>query len=349
MGWKVIITDDDQNVCECLKNLVNWERLGFDPPLLAYDGKAALALFAEEKIDFLLCDLKMPGMDGLTLTRNVYKKSPDTDVIFISGYEDFNTAQEALHFGVKSYILKPINRQTLNELEELLKSLILQKESMKVHESLFLPEKKRFFHEAIRKKDIKWLKDFMEQVFADGDAPAPLIADWIGDYLGREALIPMEAADIIVRGYLKKMSNMSENKADFLLQECEKLTERQERMEENAGSLAASARKYVLTHYTDVNLGVETLAADMGLSAGYISRIFAQDMGISLQEFIIQTRMHEAKRLLRETRETVVMIAEQCGFSDANYFSKVFRKHCGSSPKEFRESGINLAASENGI
>ena len=52
MGWKVVVTDDDQNVCKCLKNLVGWERLGCDIPYLAYDGRDALALFAEEKIDF---------------------------------------------------------------------------------------------------------------------------------------------------------------------------------------------------------------------------------------------------------------------------------------------------------
>lgn len=348
MGWKVIVTDDDQNVCECLKNLVRWERLGCDAPLLAYDGGAALALFAREKIDFLICDLKMPGMDGLTLMHILYEKSPDTDVIFISGYEDFNTAQEALRCGVKSYILKPINQQTLDELEALLKSLILQRESRRLRKSLFLPDKKQRFQDAIRKKDIEWLKDFIGRLFADGDSPAPLIADWIGDYLGREALIPVEAADIIVKQYLEKMSHMSGGKAVFLLQECAKLMERQERMEENAGSLAASIQKYVLAHYADSNLGVETLAVEMGLSAGYLGRIFAQDIGVSLQEFIIQTRMHEAKRLLRETRETVAVIAGQCGFSDANYFSKVFRKRCGSSPKEFRESGVAFAVPESG-
>ena len=201
MGWKVVVTDDDQNVCKCFKNLVDWERLGCDIPYLAYDGRDALAFFAEEKIDFLICDLKMPGMDGLTLMHNIYEKSPDTDVIFISGYEDFNTAQEALRCGVKSYILKPINQQTLDELELLLKSLILHRESRKLRKCLFLPDNKQNFHAAIRKKDNEWLENFIVRLFVDGDSPAPLIADWIGDYLGREALIPPEAADIIVKQY----------------------------------------------------------------------------------------------------------------------------------------------------
>ena len=342
MGWKVVVTDDDQNVCKCLKNLVDWERLGCDIPYLAYDGRDALAFFVEEKIDFLICDLKMPGMDGLTLMHNIYEKSPDTDVIFISGYEDFNTAQEALRCGVKSYILKPINQQTLDELELLLKSLILHRESRKLRKCLFLPDNKQSFHAAIRKKDNEWLENFIVRLFVDGDSPAPLIADWIGDYLGREALIPPEAADIIVKQYLEKMSQMSDGKADFLLRECTKLMERQERMEENAVSFTESVKEHVLRNYSDENLGVETLAAEMGFSAGYIGRIFARDVGVSLQEFIIQTRMHEAKRLLRETRDTVAVIANRCGFSDANYFSKVFRKRCGSSPKEFRESEVIL-------
>ena len=340
MGWKVVVTDDDRNVCECLKNLVNWEKLGCEKPFLASDGRAALQFFIVERIDFLICDLKMPGMDGLELMHEVYEKSPDTDVIFISGYEDFNTAQEAMRFGVKSYILKPINQQTLDELETLLKSLILQRESRQLHKSFFLPEKKQRFHDAIRRKDMEWLESFMKKLFVEGDSPAPLIADWIGDYLGREALVPMEAADVIVSQYMEKMSHLSEGKADFLLKECAKLMERQERMEENAGSQANAAQQYVLEHYADTSLGVETLAAKMGLSAGYLGRIFAQDMGISLQEFIIQERIHEAKRLLRETQETISVIAGRCGFSDANYFSKVFRKRCGSSPKEFRENSV---------
>lgn len=347
MGWKLMIVDDDRNVCECLKSLVDWSRLGCNMPVIAYDGRQALKILQKEAADFLICDLKMPHMDGSVLMREVRRFSPDTDVIFISGYEDFRIAQEAMCYGVKRYILKPINQQTLTELEGLLKSLIFQKKSKQLYRSILSPDMKQKFRCAIREKDTEWLEDFIGRLSDCEENYAPLIIDWIGDYLEHDAFMAAEAVDIIVKNYQMRLSGLRGGEGDFLLGECRKLMERRERMEKNAESLAVSIKKYVLEHYSDNNLGVETIAARMHLSAGYISRIFTQDVGLSLQDFIIQTRMHAAKRLLLETEWTITEISERCGFSDANYFSKVFRRKCGCSPKELREKHVKYGIQEN--
>ena len=85
------------------------------------------------------------------------------------------------------------------------------------------------------------------------------------------------------------------------------------------------------------DLSLSNLSAALNISGSYLSTLFKKEMGQTLTEFINQRRIDHAKHLLRATRLQIQTIAQHCGIMDVHYFSKVFRKHTGLSPKQYRE------------
>lgn len=85
------------------------------------------------------------------------------------------------------------------------------------------------------------------------------------------------------------------------------------------------------------DLSLRALAAAQNVNASYLSALFRKETGKTVTEYVNEKRMESAARLLRTTRLQVQTIAQHCGMSDVNYFSKIFKKHHGMTPKQFRE------------
>lgn len=73
-------------------------------------------------------------------------------------------------------------------------------------------------------------------------------------------------------------------------------------------------------------------------NASYLSSLFSKEMGVSLTDYVNLCRIHHAQRLLLGTNLPIKSIAEQCGFSDIHYFSRLFKKIVETTPKAYRES-----------
>ena len=100
--------------------MVPWEKYGFELVGEAADGEMALPLIRKSRPDILITDIKMPFMDGLTLSKLVKKEIPNIKIVILSGYDDFNYAKQAINIGVEDYLLKPITKKALLErLEEI--------------------------------------------------------------------------------------------------------------------------------------------------------------------------------------------------------------------------------------
>jgi CheY-like chemotaxis protein len=82
------------------------------------------------------------------------------------------------------------------------------------------------------------------------------------------------------------------------------------------------------------------IAVAVGVSDNYVSRLFFQELGLSPWDYLNRFRVYQAKELFRRTQGSVKSIANQVGFKDPKYFSRVFRKITGLSPSEFRERPI---------
>lgn len=104
---------------------------------------------------------------------------------------------------------------------------------------------------------------------------------------------------------------------------------------EYANAYVDRAIRYIKAHYSEV-LKVEELARLLGIDRMYLRNLFAEHVGMSTMEYIMNTRMTKAKELLGNDRLSVSDVASAVGYKDVLAFSKAFKKHVGVSPTEFR-------------
>lgn len=103
---KVLFVDDEILAMEYLQSLVSWEEHGYQVVGHALNGRKALEIFEKENPQIVISDIKMVGMDGLELTKQLKTKNPDVAVILLSAYKDFEYAQKGIEYGVSNYLLK---------------------------------------------------------------------------------------------------------------------------------------------------------------------------------------------------------------------------------------------------
>ncbi|WDU84647.1 response regulator [Caloramator sp. Dgby_cultured_2] len=108
-----------------LKAMIERKYLTYYNLYLASTVKEALIYFDNNKIDIVITDIRMPDEDGIAFMKKLKERNIKTNIIVLSGYDDFNYAVESLRYGVKDYLLKPINREelykTIDKIEENIK------------------------------------------------------------------------------------------------------------------------------------------------------------------------------------------------------------------------------------
>lgn len=102
--------------------------------------------------------------------------------------------------------------------------------------------------------------------------------------------------------------------------------------------IAGEIKRYIDQNYTR-NISLDTLAERFYFSREYIGRVFRAQYGRGVYEYVQQVRMERAMRLLKDDELSLQSIAEHLGYSNANYFSKAFRKYYGKSPSACRGRG----------
>ncbi|MDL2323564.1 response regulator [Ruminococcaceae bacterium OttesenSCG-928-A16] len=125
--YKAIIVDDEDIIVTGLSKLLPWQKYNCELVGTADNGEAALKLVRHYKPDILFTDIRMPGMDGLSLIAALRSEFPDMQITILSGYPDFECAQQAIRLGVSNYILKP---SKMDELEEALKKMTTRLNSL---------------------------------------------------------------------------------------------------------------------------------------------------------------------------------------------------------------------------
>ncbi|MCM1246062.1 MAG: response regulator [Roseburia sp.] len=110
---KVFLVEDEFIVREGIKNNIDWQANGFEFCGEASDGELAFPMIKKERPDIVITDIRMPFMDGLELSRLIKKEFPNTRIMILSGYEEFEYAKTAIQIGVEEYLLKPINSEEL--------------------------------------------------------------------------------------------------------------------------------------------------------------------------------------------------------------------------------------------
>ncbi|MBW7461521.1 response regulator, partial [Paenibacillus sepulcri] len=112
--YKLLIVDDEPTVRSGLQTYFNWSSFGIEVMGEADDGDVALEMIGMEQPDLILTDVRMPNMDGITLSRQISAHYPQCKIIFVSGHDDADYLKSALKVSAVDYIFKPVNLQELS-------------------------------------------------------------------------------------------------------------------------------------------------------------------------------------------------------------------------------------------
>ncbi len=131
---EILLADDEKAIAVTLKD--DLERAGHRVAVVG-DGLAAKELLATRRFDVVISDIRMPGMDGMSLLKHVREGYPDTEVILITGYGTIESAVEAMKSGAFEYLLKPFyNDEILLLLDRLAEIRDLRRENVELREAL---------------------------------------------------------------------------------------------------------------------------------------------------------------------------------------------------------------------
>jgi len=107
---RILVIDDERSIRNTLKDILEFEKYTVE---LAEDGFKALEMLQTKDFDVILCDIKMPGMDGIEVLQKVEEIKPDTPVVMISGHGNIDTAVESIKKGAYDFIEKPLDLNRL--------------------------------------------------------------------------------------------------------------------------------------------------------------------------------------------------------------------------------------------
>ena len=119
--YRVVIVDDEPIIVEGISRLVPWKKYECSVCACAYSGKEGLEVVRREKPDMIFSDISMPGLDGLKMIAGLKSEFPDMEISILTGYRDFEYAQEAVRLGVRRFLLKP---SSMKEIEEAVEAMV---------------------------------------------------------------------------------------------------------------------------------------------------------------------------------------------------------------------------------
>lgn len=122
--YHVFLADDEPWALMALKNLIVWSDYGFAVSGEASDGRQALERIERIKPDLIISDIRMPGMDGLSLLKTIRENAWKTEILLVSGYTDFEYARKALLYGCLGYLVKPVEKKELLDYLNKAKSIL---------------------------------------------------------------------------------------------------------------------------------------------------------------------------------------------------------------------------------
>lgn len=129
--YRVIVVDDEIWICKLIRKIIDWDEAGFQIVAEADSGTAAQQLIETIKPDLVITDIRMPGMDGISLIKNTREMNIDSEFVIISGFSDFEYARSAIAFDVFGYLLKPLDKEELQDVLAKVKSRLDQKHAIK--------------------------------------------------------------------------------------------------------------------------------------------------------------------------------------------------------------------------
>lgn len=253
-----LVMDDNKEIVAGMIQGIQWEKIGIQHVYGANSANSARDILQSKQIDISLCDIEMPGEDGLSLVRWAREQKYDFACIFLTSHAVFDYAREAISLDVFDYILQPAKYE-------------------KIEETILRAVNKRI---EIKKKDTNLRTDYFRS----------------------------------------------------------KLLENVKISEENNEDNRKKSEKMI--QFIHDHIGERLTRADIAEYMSYhedsLSRIFKEETGYKLKEYINAEKISYAKTLLDTTGKSIGEIAMESGFDNFSHFSQTFKKVEGITPAEYK-------------
>ena len=330
--------------------------------LLAENGKAGLLMTRTEMPDFIITDVTMPVMDGITMVREI-KADHDLSqipIIILSAKASVQDRLKGFEMGVDAYMTKPFSTEyLLGRISAVLKQRHnLQKEMIQKLEhtgNLIGKAMSGGISSGINGSQNKGLNNGLNNALNNGlnDALNNGLNNALNNGLNNALNNGLNNAlnDGQNGGLIASSANEPEKTLSQITQE---ITEKEREKEEKArlkreqsdfafmasqinDATTARILKYVTEHIDTPDLKIDDIADAMGMSRSVLYTKIKQQLGMTPIDFVRHVRIMRACELLKDTDEPLSSVAFAVGFSDPKYFSKVFKRETGIVPTEYRE------------
>jgi YesN/AraC family two-component response regulator len=259
--YRILVIDDEDIITDSLARMLE-SLTRFDLDVYkAYSAAEALERLEKTDINIVITDIQMPGKTGLELLKDIRASWPGCQVIFLTGYGEFEYAVQAVKYHAARYILKTEGYEPLIEA---------------VADSI----------EAVKQEERN--AAILEKAREQAKAPPGDTRPQTGGRRGHG-------------------NSLSERILSY--------------MRENPGA----------------DLSLYALSEKFFLNPSYLSRLFKEETGKNITDTVLDLRLEEACRLLKETERKINQIAVMVGYESPAYFSNVFKRRFGVSPQEYRD------------
>ena len=308
--YTVLVVEDNNDLRKYLYTILS-EHYNV---LLAENGKAGLLMTRTEMPDFIITDVTMPVMDGITMVSEI-KQDHDLSqipIIILSAKASVQDRLKGFEMGVDAYMTKPFST------EYLLGRI-----------SAVLKQRRNLQKEMIQK--LEHTGNLIGQTMSNGlnDGQND---DQNGGMIASSANEPEKTLSQITREITEKerekeeIAKQKREQSDFAFM-----------ASQINDATTARILKYVTDNIDTPDLKIDNIADAMGMSRSVLYTKIKQQLGMTPIDFVRHVRIMRACELLKDTDESLSSVAFAVGFSDAKYFSKVFKRETGIVPTEYRE------------
>lgn len=329
---KTLIVEDEKIILEDLLDIIDWKHEGFEIVATAANGKQGLLKFDRYMPDLVITDIRMPVMSGLDMLRTIRHEHESTLFLILSAYDEFEYAKSAVRLGAEDYILK-------TEISEEYLRTKLSKIRQKLNQNaeiMFAASKQKLQH-------------YIRQFSPEADKNPECILPALNRLPNKESLKEMaEYAYFELIQYCKQLDIESTielpdiqsipDLCTWLNRELENIYYKKKMIyEKHYSPIIINAVEYIRQNYTNPDLKISTIANAVGLSSGRLSVLFKKELGSTLNDFITQVRIDEAKKLLSSGNYKVYEVSEMVGYKTSQYFSQIFFQYTNQYPNSYRK------------
>jgi two-component system, response regulator YesN len=405
----MLLIEDESFERQSLVNYIDWELIGVKIIGEAVNGSQGLAKALELKPDIVLTDVKMPVMNGIEMSIQIRQAAPGIRILFLSSYDDFEYAKQAIDLNISAYLMKPVNEE---ELLRVVKRVVDEINAERLEQQLMLKKQDnlssslRLARQALvsrilggmhvedadaRNLSLEWL--FLpDQIFVITlcehepgmldpiDTTLELLSKRCQKILPRSINVCLSAGHLVtlyaplennsqevmhdlqrmLRAFFENLGggvriesasgrNLAELYAQLLHEGVRSphLLSGGEKKKQNKEQIVRVIEQIIAEQYhTPITL--ESIARTMHFTPNYLGYVFKSIARISVNRYLLKTRLEKAKELLGTGSLPLNDIVERCGFGSNTYFHSTFKKETGMTPSEYRTLATKGGAISNG-